>query len=324
MNVYFPHIQNQYIAGRILERQHSLKLSFAKRAYYNFVRPLMPIPFRQFLQKRYSDGIRYNRDFIDDTFVNYVCELYRKCGYNFDFWPNDKRAALVITHDVETQKGFQNIPRIIELEKKYGFKGSWNIIPKKYPISDDILSHIRKSGNEIGIHGYNHDGKLYFSKSIFNKRTKWINKALRDFGAVGFRSPQVQRNLKWLQKLDILYDCSCFDYDPFQPMPGGTGSIWPFIAGKFIELPYTLPQDHVLFKVIKVKNADMWIRKAQWLIDKRGMILTLTHPDYLIEGDNIKYYEELLSWLKGKDNLYHDLPKNIASYWKKRFFAKLK
>jgi shikimate 5-dehydrogenase len=39
--------------------------------------------------------------------------------------------------------------------------------------------------------------------------------ALRKYHAVGFRSPQVHRDLARLQGLDILYDASCFDYDLF-------------------------------------------------------------------------------------------------------------
>jgi hypothetical protein len=47
----------------------------------------------------------------------------------------------------------------------------------------------------------------FFSKTMFA--------ALRKYHAVGFRSPQVHRDLARLQGLDILYDASCFDYDLF-------------------------------------------------------------------------------------------------------------
>ena len=176
---------------------------------------------------------------------------------------------------------------------------------------------LRNNGFEIGIHGYNHDGKLYMSKKIFNKRVPFINDALKRFGATGFRSPMVHRNLEWLQSLDIEYDASCFDYDPFQPFPGGTGSIWPFMAGKFIELPYTLPQDHTLFYVLKVKGIDIWKNKIDWIVNNNGVVLVLTHPDYLMEKNNIQHYEELLKYLQVIKNSWHCLPNELAKHIKK-------
>ena len=43
-----------------------------------------------------------------------------------------------------------------------------------------------------------------------------------------------------MRHLEIEYDLSFFDTDPFEPIPGGTMSIWPFFIGHFVELPYTL------------------------------------------------------------------------------------
>jgi len=38
------------------------------------------------------------------------------------------------------------------------------------------------------------------------------------------------RNLDWLHHLNIEYDSSTFDTDPFEPMPDGTGTIFPFFV----------------------------------------------------------------------------------------------
>jgi len=285
----------------------------------------MPLSIRHLLQNSYNLKVTYSKDFIFDDFLNilqkesdlwdsFIAELYSDAAV----------CAIVLTHDVETQKGFKFIPKVIELEQKYNFKSSWNLVPYKYNITDDILDEIRKNGNEIGVHGYNHDGKLYYSKKIFDKRISYINEAIEKFGAVGFRSPMVHRNLEWLQQLNILYDASCFDYDPYQPFPGGTGSIWPFVAGKFIELPYTLPQDHTLFYILKVKDISIWKNKIDWLVKNHGMILALTHPDYLREKDNIKYYEELLFYLSEIKNGWRCLPKDIAMCWSNKFGSKCK
>jgi peptidoglycan/xylan/chitin deacetylase (PgdA/CDA1 family) len=222
----------------------------------------------------------------------------------------------VLTHDVESETGMKFIPELMSVEQKYGFKSSWNIVPYKYKIDSGIIALINETGNEIGIHGYNHDGKLYYSEKIFMERAGYINRALKEYHAVGFRSPMVHRNLHWLQSLNIEYDASCFDYDPFQPFPGGTGSIWPFQAGKFIELPYTMPQDHVLFYILKERSASIWKKKADWLVKNHGVVLMLTHPDYLREKGQLKYYEEILQYVSSFKNVWHCLPRELTNHFK--------
>ncbi len=320
INFFGTDVPDGKIKNRLTENGFENRFSIKQKAYYNFIRPLLPIEIRQKLQEKVNKRIECNEYFVDDSLVNEVVRLQSACVQSeivSKFRYKDERDyAIVFTHDVEEQTGFNFIPKVIELEEKYGFKSSWNIVPYKYKIDDGIINLIKTSGHEIGIHGYNHDGKLYYSEKIFNEKVPYINKAIEKYEAVGFRSPQVHRNLKWLQKLNIEYDASCFDYDPFQPFPGGTGSIWPFIAGKFVELPYTLPQDHTMFYVLKQKDISIWMKKAEWVAKNRGVILTLTHPDYLIEKKHFEMYEDLLKYLKTLDSAWHCLPREIAEWWR--------
>ena len=313
---FWNHKGDPLTENYLLEKNNNLNFTFKKKFYYSVLRTLLPISIRQVLQNRYNSSVEIRENFIYDELLNYIKE---KPDFNEalkNLYPENNSSAIVLTHDVEEQKGFNFIPKVLELEKKYGFKSSWNIVPYKYKIDNKVIELILEAGGEIGIHGYDHDGKLYYSQKVFNERAKFINEAIKKYDAAGFRSPQVHRNLDWLQKLNIQYDASCFDYDPYQPFPGGTGSIWPFIAGKFVELPYTLPQDHTLFYVLKVKNIDIWINKINWLLKNRGMILIITHPDYLINKDNFKKYEEFLIFLKNLENSWCCLPKEMAEWWK--------
>ena len=255
--------------------------------------------------------------FIDDGLVKIVFQDGMNSAALSRLYPGGNTSAVVLTHDVETRSGFRFIPRVIDLENRYNFKSSWNIVPYKYPIDPAIIQAIRENGHEVGIHGYNHDGRMYLSKKIFDKRAPLINQALDKYGAVGFRSPMVHRNLAWLQMLNIEYDSSCFDYDPYQPFPGGTGSIWPFVAGKFVELPYTLPQDHTLFYVLKKRDISLWKKKTDWICEHGGVVLSLTHPDYLQERNHLGLYEEFLQYLSGLKNSWRCLPKELAAWWKR-------
>jgi hypothetical protein len=128
----------------------------------------------------------------------------------------------------------------------------------------------------------------------------------------------VHRNLEWLQSLDIEYDASCFDIDPYQAMPGGIGSVWPFIAGRFVELPYTLPQDHTLFIALGQRDGRIWEEKLDFIAALGGMALFITHPDYLDSDARINAYRSLLEKARAMTGMWHALPKQIASWWRER------
>ncbi len=314
----FSNISREIAEKYLWEDKFEPSFTVKKKAYYNFVRPMLPVSLRRRLQARLRSKIKAKEFFIDDRLVKIVFADRGNMQTLKQIYPNGHSSAIVLTHDVESKSGFSFIPKVMEIEKKYNFKSSWNIVPYQYPIDQGIIRLIQESGHEIGIHGYSHDGRMYLSKQIFDERVPMINKALDQYGAVGFRSPMVHRNLVWLQELDIEYDCSCFDYDPYQPFPGGTGSIWPFVAGKFVELPYTLPQDHTLFYVLKEKNVVLWKKKTDWILEHHGMVLTLTHPDYLMARNHLRLYEELLQYLLSKKNAWHCLPREMAAWWKKK------
>jgi len=56
-------------------------------------------------------------------------------------------------------------------------------------------------------------------------------------------------------------------------------------AKGFVELPHTLPQDFTLFVLMKERNIDIWKKKIDWIIEKGGMALSITHPDYMNFSD---------------------------------------
>ena len=101
-------------------------------------------------------------------------------------WPNNKQFALVLTHDVETATGQDNSINLLNLEKQIGFYSSFNFVPERYCVSDKLRTIIEEEGFEVGIHGLNHDGKLYKNKQIFQNRAIRINKYLKEWGVVGF------------------------------------------------------------------------------------------------------------------------------------------
>lgn len=251
---------------------------------------------------------------------------------NWRGWPEGKQFAVVLTHDVESSVGQKKCLELMQLEQKAGFRSSFNFVPERYPDRPELRQAITAAGFEVGVHGLNHDGKLYASLEVFRERAIKINRYLQEWNAVGFRSPAMHHNLQWLRLLNIEYDSSTFDTDPFEPQPDGMNTVFPFwVSGEngksgYLELPYTLPQDFTLFVLMKEKSIALWKKKVEWIARVGGMVLLNTHPDYMnfsgcrntSELYSARFYGELLGYLKNQSagRFWHGLPRELAAYWK--------
>ncbi len=296
------------------------QLSLAFRVYYR-LRSLIPSPVRRLLQR--CRAVRQAPDwYLPREFHLALCEAIAKAGDEgvptIYPWPDGQRFAFVPTHDVETAEGWKNIEHIAKIEEEFGIRSSWNIVPYKYPVDMGLIRDLQSRGFEVGVHGYNHDGKLFTSRAIFDRRLPAMNAALAKFCVSGFRAPMVHRNLEWLQSLEIDHDGSYFDVDPYQAMPGGVGGVWPFIAGRFVELPYTLPQDHTLFVALHERDGRIWHEKLNYVAALGGLALVVTHPDYLDNELRVDAYRRLLGRVREFDHVWCTLPQDVAVWWRER------
>ncbi len=237
------------------------------------------------------------------------------------FWPRGKRWVFVITHDVETAAGLERIHRFVEVERAYGFRSSFHLVPRKYEVPQSLVENLWNQGFEVGIHGYNHDGFLFLDRQEFERRLGVIREVARQWRSRGFRSPSTLRRLDWLQELPVEWDSSCFDTDPFEPQPGGVLSWFPYRLGPLVELPITLPQDHLVFRLLKHRSLDLWKEKALRIREAFGMVLINVHPDpgYMADPDLLPLYEAFLAWMRDfGDELWNPLPHELASWWNRR------
>ncbi|CAD7766603.1 MAG: hypothetical protein DNFNHJIP_00001 [Candidatus Argoarchaeum ethanivorans] len=218
----------------------------------------------------------------------------------------------------------------MNLEKKLGFRSSFNFVPERYAVSQKLRDEIISSGFGICVHGLKHDGKLFSSERTFQERARRINHYLKEWGVKGFTSPSMHRNLSWMHALNIEYDTSTFDTDPFEPQPEGIGTVYPFwVNGKsdmdgFVELPYTLPQDFTLFILMREQGIDVWKEKLAWIAEKGGMALLNTHPDYMsFNGRNVseqtypsEYYENFLRHveIRYEGQFWQALPREVSQH----------
>lgn len=252
---------------------------------------------------------------------------------NWKGWPNNKKFAFILTHDVEHQIGYDRVLKLIEIEKELGLVSSFYFVPERdYRVKKELLGNIKQKGFEYGVHGLNHDGKLFSSKEEFLRRAKKINDYIKDWGAVGFRAPAMHHNLDWIGELNIEYDLSTFDTDPFEPQPDGVATIFPFWVkntrhkdGGYIEMPYTLAQDFTPMVLLNYKDIHIWKTKLDWIAENGGMALVNVHPDYInfknestLEEFPLKFYEELLNYVKSKysGQYWNALPIEVSDFWK--------
>jgi len=235
-----------------------------------------------------------------------------------DVWPGGRSWALVLTHDVETYAGYHNLDLLRGPERELGYRSSWNFVGLRYTVSDDMVRALQNEGCEVGVHGLRHDGRDLGSRRLMEKRLPAMREYAQRWNAAGFRSPATQRSWEFMPRLGFEYDSSYSDTDPYEPQPGGCCTYLPYFNERMVELPITLPQDHTLFTILQHSDADLWVRKAEHLRERHGMVLVLTHPDYAHDPRLADGYKTLLDAFEGDETVWHALPRDVAAWWRQR------
>src|SRR5271163_688805 len=62
-------------------------------------------------------------------------------------WPQGKKFAFVLTHDVEGPNGVAKCRQLMELEMKWGFRSSFNFIPEGgYRVTRELREELARNG----------------------------------------------------------------------------------------------------------------------------------------------------------------------------------
>jgi hypothetical protein len=298
-----------------------------KRSLYYAIKPILPRSLQILLRQKH---IIYKARRVGDVWPIDASSGARPDGWRG--WPAGRTFAFVLTHDVESERGVRRCRQLAQAEKERGFVSSFNFVPEKYPLSPQVRNELVMSGFEVGVHDLRHDGRLFSSEKAFLRRVHAINRYLESWNSVGFRSGSMYHNLGWMHHMRIEYDSSTFDTDPFEPQPDGMHTVFPlWIAsrsggGGYVELPYTLPQDMTLFALLQHVDTRMWKEKLEWIAGKGGMVLFVSHPDYMnwrgekkrIDEYPFELYCDFLDFVKAnyKGQYWNALPRDVARYWK--------
>lgn len=307
--------------------------SILARRFYYWMKPHLPwaarMGFRRVFARRKR---RSHRDVWPiDPAAGHV-------PHGWSGWPEGKQFAFVITHDVEGLLGLEQTSALLNLDAAQGFKSSFNFVPAGvYQVSAATRSEITSRGFEVGVHDLHHDGLLFDKEESFLAKADAINRYLSDWGSVGFRSGFMLRNLEWIHRLNIEYDSSTFDTDPFEFQPQGSKTIFPRWLKPhaeqihpeekqgYVELPYTLAQDSTLFILFQEKTTDLWRHKLDWIAEHGGMALVNVHPDYInfSSSSNARqydaaFYSDFLEYVSKRypGQYWNPLPKELARWFR--------
>ena len=305
----------------------------ALRKVYYLVRPLLTVSVRKHLQRirlRDWNEIPFPGWPVDPT-VERILEMLLilllkahavdKIPFVW-FWPNGFPSCAIMTHDVEALPGRDFCSHLMDLDDAYGIKSSFQIVPEgRYPVSKGFLNTIQSRGFEIDIHDLNHDGHLFSDRERYLRRAERINRYSREYGAAGFRSAALYRNLNWFEALDFSYDMSVPCVGHLEAQRGGCCSVMPFFIGKILELPVTTTQDYSLFHILNHYSIDLWKRQLALIMEKHGLASFIVHPDYILEHRARDTYKALLSYLsqlRSEGKIWIALPREVDHWWRER------
>jgi hypothetical protein len=313
-------------------RVSAMLFKLAKETYY-FFRPLMPVRFRKHLQRIYLKDwkrISFPSWPVDRTVETIFEELMilslRSHGVEripfIWFWPDGYSACSIMTHDIETEAGRDFSIRLAELDGSFGIKSSFQVVPEeRYRVSREFLDSLRARGCEVNLHGLNHDGQLFRDRKEFLRQVQKINRYAREYGAAGFRSPVMYRNLDWYGDFEFSYDMSVPNVASPEPQRGGCCTVMPYFIGNMLELPLTTTQDYILFNILNDRSIELWKRQIKLIIEKHGLVSFNIHPDYMISDSARGIYRQLLEYVAkvcAQQRIWMPLPGEVDQWWRSR------
>jgi hypothetical protein len=303
------------------------------RAMYYLGRPAFPVHFRRVLQRIRLQGgthVPFPHWPVDRT-VDRLFEELMKTVVRFRhgapvpfiwFWPEGAPAAAIMTHDVETELGRDYCGQLMNIDDEFGFKSSFQVVPeRRYEVPHSYLAEFRKRGFEVNVHDLYHDGYLYRDREEFLRRAEKINHYLRKFGAAGFRSGALYRNLRWYDALMCSYDMSVPNVGHLDAQTGGCCTVMPYFIGKVLEIPVTVTQDYSLFHILGSYSTTLWEEQCRMILAGHGLISAIVHPDYIINKKSNNTYRRLLAHLahlREKLFVWTTTPGEIDKWWRQR------
>jgi hypothetical protein len=238
------------------------------------------------------------------------------------FWPDGARSCVLMTHDVETERGRDFCPALMDIDDAFGVKAAFQLVPEgRYEVPPKLLATIHERGFEVGVQDLTHDGRLFDDHDEFLRRAERINRYGREYGAKGFRAGVLYRRPEWFSALEFAFDMSIPNVAHLDPQRGGCCTVMPFFIGDILELPVTTTQDYMLLELLDETSIDLWKDQIELIAGKNGLASFIIHPDHVVHANARSVYESLLGYLReiaSKNQIWFALPSAIDRWWRAR------
>lgn len=284
--------------------------------------------------------------------ITHIYRLTHKPLLKKDEWPNGKRYACALTHDVDfmrrwrfksTIKGiftgkatealasflrfkkdrWWNFDTILEIEGKRGVKSTFFFMPcsPNYKLNKQLLIKLESEGYEIGLHSTSPSDVKLLSK----ERTMLETVLGREVSGVRqhYLKIDIPTTYRIIDELKFSYDTTLGFTDlvgfrasfslPYHPYdPYGSQSF------SFLELPLTI-MDSALFTEVAPPKAKQVIKELIETIKRhKGLLITLWHQrvfnkqEFPLWGDIYKYVLDNIS------DAWVTRCQDVAEWWLKR------
>jgi peptidoglycan/xylan/chitin deacetylase (PgdA/CDA1 family) len=233
-------------------------------------------------------------------------------------WPEGRRAALLLTHDVDSAAGARRIADVAALETRLGVRSAFFVCSHHYPLDGDALARLAGAGFEIASHGYDHDTRLAFLPEAQRAaRLDAIAARFRPrFPLAGFRSPSLLRTPALFASLAgrFAYDSSIPDVD--LEGEGGCATVLPFRIGDLVEIPVTLPMESSLLYrgESPARVFERWSEKLVWIRAVGGVATAVLHTEPGL-GGHPELLRRFADWVaKAPQDLWITTPRELLRH----------
>jgi len=251
------------------------------------------------------------------------------------FWPNGKRFAVVVSHDVDTDYVYHRravLDHLRAINESAGMRAAWLVVGKYAEAGRAALDDLHAGGHEIGFHDVEHDHRLAFLPLPRIRDRMAQSAVLRErYGATGFRSPNFLRTPALFRALDgaFEYDMSMHDVAmstaSFAGRIEGCRTCLPFFVRgtDVLEIPTTVPDD-VQFEIRGLTDVNAMLDQ-QWRSIQRiklhgGLANVTIHaePPPLTQPRAIAVFQKLLSRLAADPDAWLTTPHALNRHWRRR------
>ncbi|MHA1993559.1 MAG: polysaccharide deacetylase family protein [Candidatus Hodarchaeales archaeon] len=270
-------------------------------------------------------------------------------------WIDSKKCVVCLTFDLDAEISWRNIlrrnkiqrdnpvvlsqgtygpkagvPRILRLLKKYNIKAGFFIPGEVAELYPDTVTDIYKDGHEIGHHGYSHKNPASCTLSEEKFEMEKGIEVLEDITGekpIGYRAPAAdlsENTLDLLHEYDLIYDSSMMGDDlPFTLKTKKKDIIelpirwmlddWPFFGfNYFPALEYQSGIDS------HRKVYEIWADEFEAVYEEGLYFMLAMHPQLIGVPSRAKMLENLIEFMKLKQDIWFATPSEIAAFWKEK------